>query len=251
MTFKDLFSGHSEEYSQHRPVYPPELFEYLSSIVSSHETAWDCATGNGQAAIGLTSYFNKVYATDASEKQIAHAFPHPKIQYSTALAEKSGLPDSSVDLITLATAIHWIQLDKFEREVRRVLKPGGKLAVWNYTRIIINKEITAILDDYFRKILGNYWDPKLFDLLNDESLYELPFKKIESPEIPMISYWNFGQVINYLGTWSGAQKFIKENNSDPLNLIYEKIKLAWGDENKIKKINWKYFLRVYDVHYEF
>lgn len=156
MTFKDLFSSHSSEYSQHRPTYPPELFEYLSTLVPSHEAAWDCATGNGQAAIALAEYFQKVYASDASEMQIAHAFPHPRIQYSVALAEDSHLPEKSVELITLATAIHWIDTDKFAYEARRVIKPGGILAVWNYTRCIIDDGITSILDDYYKNILGKY-----------------------------------------------------------------------------------------------
>jgi SAM-dependent methyltransferase len=215
--------------------------------VSSHEAAWDCATGNGQAAIALAGYFQKVYATDASEKQIANAFHHPKIQYSVALAEDSRLPDKSVDLITLATAIHWIDTDKFADEARRVIKPGGILAVWNYTRCIIGNEITAILDDYYQNILGKYWDPKLYSLLFDDTLYELPFEKIKAPDIPMVSNWNFEQLINYLKTWSASQKYIKENNSDPLEFIYEPLRNSWKDKDEVKEINLQYFLRVYKI----
>lgn len=247
MTFKDLFSNHSAEYSLHRPVYPPELFEYLSSLTSSHDTAWDCATGNGQAAIALAGYYQKVYATDASKKQIEHAFPHPKIRYSVALAEDSRLPDKSVDLITLATAIHWIDTEKFAVEVKRVIKPGGILAVWNYTRCIIGEEITAILDNYYKNILGKYWDPKLYNLLFDDTLYELPFEKFKTPEFPMFIEWNFKQLVNYLQTWSAAKKFIEENKSDPIEIIMNPLKAVWKNENETKVIRWQYFLRVYKV----
>lgn len=63
----------------------------------------------------------------------------------------------------------------------------------------------------------------------------------------MVSKWNFEQLINYLKTWSAVQKYIKEHNSDPLDIIYEPLKKAWGNENEVKEVNWQYFLRVYKI----
>jgi ubiquinone/menaquinone biosynthesis C-methylase UbiE len=120
---KDYFSRQSTEYAKHRPHYPKALFEYLNEICPGHERAWDCATGNGQAAIGLVPYFNEIIATDISEAQIKNAFQHPKIKYDVANCEDSSIEPQSVDLITVATAIHWINTDKFYQEVRRILKP--------------------------------------------------------------------------------------------------------------------------------
>ena len=73
MKFKDHFSGHAVEYAKFRPRYPDKLFEYLASISPRHGLAWDCATGNGQAAVGLIRHFDSVIATDASARQIATA----------------------------------------------------------------------------------------------------------------------------------------------------------------------------------
>ena len=56
--FEDHFSKHSEQYAQHRPHYPDEIYAYLASIAPGHSLAWDCGTGNGQAAIGLAKYFD-------------------------------------------------------------------------------------------------------------------------------------------------------------------------------------------------
>ena len=128
MEFKDYFSTQAKEYSKYRPKYPPELFEYLASLVKEHKTAWDSATGSGQAAIGLAPYFEKVIATDASESQIIHAHPHEKIEYRVASSEDSGIEDNSINLATVATAIHWIDTNKFYPEIRRVLKKGGVIA---------------------------------------------------------------------------------------------------------------------------
>src|SRR6266852_6241589 len=53
MSFKDHFSKQAPDYAKFRPKYPPELFEYLGGIAPQQKMAWDCATGNGQAAVAL------------------------------------------------------------------------------------------------------------------------------------------------------------------------------------------------------
>jgi len=69
MTFKDHFSKQAEVYAKARPTYPDELFEYLAGLAPAKKLCWDCATGNGQAALPLSRYFNKVAATDGSQQQ--------------------------------------------------------------------------------------------------------------------------------------------------------------------------------------
>ena len=81
MTFKDHFSKQAADYAKFRPRYPSELFEYLGTVAQSHTLAWDCATGNGQAARELAQVFDRVIATDASERQIANAQPHARVEY--------------------------------------------------------------------------------------------------------------------------------------------------------------------------
>jgi riboflavin synthase len=75
--FKDHFSTASDRYAAHRPDYPPELFDWLASLCPQHDLAWDCATGNGQAALGLTTHFRRIVASDASAAQIRHAQSPP------------------------------------------------------------------------------------------------------------------------------------------------------------------------------
>jgi hypothetical protein len=99
-SFKDHFSGHSEEYSKYRPEYPAELFKFLSSITPERHLAWDCATGSGQAAHGLVGYFQKVIATDASDQQIKNAVHHKNISYKVAPAHKTTIRTESIDLIS-------------------------------------------------------------------------------------------------------------------------------------------------------
>lgn len=115
-----------------RPSYSGELFDYLACVAPDHERAWDCGTGNGQAAIALAERFASVEATDASPNQIKMAVPHDRVRYRVASAEESRLASYSVDLAVVAQAVHWFDLDRSTTEVRRVLRPKGVLAVWCY-----------------------------------------------------------------------------------------------------------------------
>lgn len=127
------FASKSDEYSFSRPLYPDGLFEFLSEITLHKNLAWDCATGNGQAAIGICKYFKKVIASDVSKSQIKYRFYRDNIAYDVFPAEKSRIKDNSVDLITVAQAAHWFDLTKFYQEVKRVSNGNdGIIAIWSY-----------------------------------------------------------------------------------------------------------------------
>ncbi len=238
MDFKDYFSGHAKEYSKYRPTYPPELFEYLSSLAKQHDLALDCATGNGQAAIGLAPYFKQIIATDGSASQIEHAQPHPKIKYKVALAENSGLEDKSADLITVATAIHWIDTDKFYPEARRVLKPGGIIAVWIYSGNKMKPEIDKVFKQYFFDEVEGYWPVETKKVWKFEETVDFPFEEITSPGFKIELNWNLHEYLSYLFTWSSTQAYVKKTGINPIEKSFDKFKKAWGDENTKRKITW-------------
>lgn len=244
MEFKDLFSNQAREYSLHRPKYPDELFEFLNSNVICHDKAWDCATGNGQAALGLTPYFNEIIATDGSPSQIKHAAIHPKIQYKIALAESSGLEDSSIDLLTVATAIHWFNLDKFYPEVRRILKPGSVIAAWVYSDSCINEEIDRIVKNYSQNIVGSFWSLENKKAEQFEENIEFPFTRISTPSFSLIEQRTLKDYLNYLFTWSATQAYQKSNAKNPLDLIAEDLSNAWGDENIKRDVRWDLRIKV-------
>jgi ubiquinone/menaquinone biosynthesis C-methylase UbiE len=112
-TFKDHFSKQAADYAKFRPTYPQELFDYLGKIAPTRQLAWDCGTGNGQAAAGLATVFDHVIATDASAKQIGNAQSHERVEYRIAPAENSDIKSGTVDLIMVAQAVHWFDLDRF------------------------------------------------------------------------------------------------------------------------------------------
>src|SRR5690606_15217418 len=121
--FKDRFSGAAAAYSRFRPDYPAALFDFLAANSPGRDLAWDVGTGSGQAVPPLRERFAAVVATDASCEQLALASPVEGVAYRNEHAESTSLPDAAVDLVTVAAAVHWFDLDRFYAEVRRVLRP--------------------------------------------------------------------------------------------------------------------------------
>ena len=244
MNFKDYFSKQASEYTRYRPHYPEALFEYLGKLVSSRRRAWDCATGSGQAAIGLTPYFEEIIATDASDEQIANAVAHDRITYVVVPAEKTEITSGSVDLIAVAQALHWFDFDRFYAEVRRVLKEGGVLAAWSYSLLRISSAIDRVLDHFYTNVVGPFWPPER-KLVDDKyQSIPFPFEELVAPLFKMETRWNLDRLVGYLGTWSSVQKFKDKHNTDPIEIVIRDLRRAWGRPEDEKEINWPIHMRV-------
>lgn len=243
MRFKDHFSGHSELYSRYRPVYPAALYRFLADQAPSKALALDCATGSGQAAFGLAPLFRHVIATDASAAQLEKAEPAANIEYRVAPAEQSGLEDSSVDLITVAQALHWFDGERFYAEAERVLKPGGVLAVWCYGLLYCESAIEAQISYLYRDIVGPYWPPERIHIEQGYHDLPFPFKEQSSPEFYMTAEWDLQQLLGYLRTWSAVQRYTREKGHDPLDLVEQELAELWGDPLHHRPIRWPLSLR--------
>jgi len=241
MEFKHHFSKQAADYAKFRPRYPKELFTWLGSIAPGTELAWDCATGNGQAAVELAQMFQRVVATDASEKQIANAERHPRIEYRVATAENSGFESGSADLITVAQAMHWFDLEKFYSEVRRVLKPRGVIAATAYKLATVSTAIDAVVNRYYLKIVGKYWPAERVLVEKFEEL-PFPFALFETPPFEMVAEWGVDQLLGYLRTWSATQRFIAAEKRDPLTEVETELREAWGEQPR--RVMWPLTLRV-------
>ena len=244
MNFKDHFSKRAQDYAQYRPGYPEALFEYLASLSPKKKIALDCATGNGQAAVGLAEHFKQVIATDPSRKQISHAVKHDHVNYCIALAERTPVLSKSMDLVTIAQALHWVDLPKFFKEVKRVLKPEGYVAVWCYNLLHVHPRIDVILYRYYTEIVGPYWPPERKMTEDGYQSIEFPFEEAETPTVHMNAEWNLNDLTGYLRTWSSSQKYFEKNKKDPLKEINQELSQAWGPATGKKKVHWPVSLRV-------
>jgi SAM-dependent methyltransferase len=243
VSFKDHFSKQAADYAKFRPSYPQELFDYLRCIAPSHKLAWDCGTGNGQAAVGLASVFDRVIATDASENQIADAQPHERVEYCVAPAENSGIRSATIDLIMVAQALHWFDLDRFYAEARRVLKNNGVLAASAYSLLQIEPAIDKIVNRYYYEVVGPFWPPerKLVENFGD---LPFPFHEIERRKFEMTAQWDLDHLVGCLRTWSSTQRFIAARGRDPLQEINDDLRSAWGDPQQTRNVIWSLILRV-------
>lgn len=240
---KDLFSAQSKAYAQFRPEYPAELYEYLLQYVPARKRVWDCATGNGQAAKMLCTYFEEVCATDISPQQLQHAFQAPNIQYSLQPAEHTDLPDGSFDLVTVAQALHWFRLPAFFAEVRRVLRPGGVLAVWGYAHLSVVdcEETNKRIQSFYYDVVGPYWDEARYQVENHYADIVFPFEKLPSPSFPMIQKWHLYEMEGYLNSWSATQAYIRANDHNPVDQLMLDLTTVWGERTR-KTIEFPLFL---------
>ena len=243
MSFKDHFSKQSATYTQFRPTYPPELFTFLAEQSPNREHALDTACGNGQAALALAAYFQKVTAADASENQINHAQPHPKVTYVIAPAEACGLPDHSVDLLTVAQAIHWFDFDRFYAEAKRVLKPGGLLAVMGYALFSIKPEVDAVIDKLYGPMLDEFWPPERKWIEEKYQTLPFPFEDIDHPQFHINASWTAQHVLGYLKSWSAVVRYTDHHGNNPVDAITPEFIEAWGDKETLEA-KWPIIMRL-------
>jgi hypothetical protein len=244
MTFKDHFSTQADRYTRYRPGYPRELFKYLATLPASRSEAWDCGTGNGQAAVALAEFFDHVDATDPSPRQIEHAMQNARVTYHVAPAERCPLADDSVDLVTVAQALHWFDLEAFYSEVRRAGRRGSFLAVWTYGLATITPEIDKVVFRLYSDVLGDYWPPERRIVEDRYQGISFPFAELAPPALAMDAAWDLADLLGYLGTWSSAQKYLEAHDADPLDLIREDLSHVWGAADLERTVHWPLHLRV-------
>ncbi|MEO8062694.1 MAG: class I SAM-dependent methyltransferase [Pseudomonadota bacterium] len=228
MSNAELFTTVAREYANFRPGYPPELFAWLARISPALDAVWDCGCGSGQASTALAEYFARVHATDVAAEQIAAARSDPRVRYSVAAAEHSGLPDASVDLVTVAQALHWFDVDAFYAEARRVARPGALLVVWNYPRPkFVDAELDRRLLDFYTNVVGPYWPPERRHIEANYSTLPFPFEQVEAPPFGLSLDWKFEQMTGYVSSWSATARYRKALGKDPVPLLAESLGAIW------------------------
>ncbi|MBF0340634.1 MAG: class I SAM-dependent methyltransferase [Magnetococcales bacterium] len=245
VSFQDHFATVATRYAQSRPGYPPELFAWLAGQCPARELAWDCGAGTGQASVALAEHFSRVVATDGSAAQIAQATPHARIDYRQAPAEQSGLPAGSVDLVVVAQALHWFDLERFYSEVRRVLKPEGVVAVWCYGVLrVAGVDVDDLVQHFYQHVVGPHWPPERRHVENGYRELAFPFQVIPPPDFAMAVEWPLEQLLGYFASWSATAHYQKCHDADPVALLAPRLRDAWGENHRLRRVEWPLSLRV-------
>lgn len=236
----DHFNHNSAQYAQCRPDYPDALFDFLAQQVGGNAVVWDCGTGTGQAACALALRFKRVIATDINEQQLAHAPQRSNITYLHCLAEQTPIEPYSVNLITIAQALHWFDLPKFYTEVRRVAARQALIAAWCYSLGSFNEPaLDELIEHLYYRILGQrYWPKERLYIDEAYQTIPFPFQKQDTPVFSISKEINFMELLGYLATWSAIKEFQRQNNQNPLHQIQKLLAAAWGEPNRCRIINW-------------
>jgi ubiquinone/menaquinone biosynthesis C-methylase UbiE len=241
---KDLFSKQSDLYARYRPTYPKELYDHILSFVKEKNTAWDCATGNGQAAVVLADHFKKVIATDISAAQIDKAIKKENIEYLVCPAESTPFEENTFDLVTVAQAYHWINWKEFKKEVTRVCKPGAVIAIWVYFRNMPgDKKVDDAIFSFYENVTKPYWDGARKYVEEKYSTVDFDYDLLPVKDFETTLNWQREDMIGYISSWSAIQKYIKVNGHSPIPIIEEEINKLWP-EGEVKKVSFPIYLKL-------
>lgn len=243
MTLRDHFAPAAEAYATYRPHYPAALFGWIGHVAPrTTARAWDCGTGSGQAARGLAPMFDMVIASDASVAQVARAAPQPRVHYVVAPAESAPLAAASVDVVVVAQALHWMALDAFYAEVRRVVVRGGLVAAWTYGLMEIDAAIDPLVRHLYHDVLGPWWPAERASVDAGYRDLAFPFTPLAPPDFAMAHAWTRDQLVGYLGTWSAVLR-CREAGTDPLPPFVDALAGAWPRADEPRLVRWPLAMR--------
>ena len=242
--FRDHFSGHAAAYASARPGYPQALVDWLAAQSPARTLAWDAGCGNGQASVALAAHFDAVFATDPSAAQVASATPHPRVRYAVEPAEQCSLAEASADLVTVAQAYHWFRHAAFCQEARRVLRPGGLIALWSYARSTVTPGVDALFDALHDDILAQDWPAGREHVLDRYRQLPFPFARVDAPDFEMVERWTLPQYLAYLRSWSASQRQWRRTGIDPVAAVENEMRRAWGEYGTRREVEWPLHLLV-------
>lgn len=243
--FKDHYSAGAAGYAAHRPTYPVALVEALARVSPGRERALDAACGNGQLSVLLAERFDEVVATDASAAQIGQAEARARVTYRVALAEESGLPDRSVDLVTVAQAAHWLDLDRFYAEVRRVARPGAAIALVTYGVLHVDAPaVEAIARRFYWETIAPFWPPERRHVETGYRDLPFPFDELAAPPLAIEVMWRLADLVGYVETWSAVKQARAALGADPVAPFADALRAAWGDGETRRRVTWPLSLRL-------
>lgn len=241
--FPDHFSSRASNYARFRPAYPEALYRWLADLVPRHDRAWDCASGPGQAAEGLAPFFRSVIATDASIAQLASGrFLGPPVPVAS-LAECSPLRDHSVDLVTIAQALHWLRPEAFFEEVRRVARDEAVVSAWGYLLCGIEPDIDELVKVFYQEVVGPYWPPEREILSAGFRDIELPFPEVDAPGFELTARWNRERFLSYVETWSATNRYLAKQGANPVRILRSWLEPFWPPQEE-RLISWPMILRI-------
>ena len=248
---------HVSAYAQFRPHYGIEVRNVIEGFMKKHGCGLDCivdvGTGSGQALAYWTELFNNCVGVDISGEQInkaTKAFQEKgvtNVKFHVCPAEDIPLSASSCDLVTCATAWHWLDAERFYKEATRVLRNPGVLVVYSYGLPFFpsSQKATDAIMSFHTDTLSKVWHPNVRHIMNQYKEVELPYSVTERHDITQKWPIPLSRVVAFLHTLATYRKYMKEYpGEDPLVEVHQELKDAFsaGDTDPIVDCTFPVFI---------
>jgi SAM-dependent methyltransferase len=148
------FDRSPDTYERGRPDYPAEAVDIIVAAlgITPESAILDLAAGTGKLTRLLVPTGARIIAVEPLGGMRAKlAAIVPGIEVHTGTAEALPLEDNAVDAVTIGQAFHWFATASALREIHRVLRPGGGLAlIWNQrdTKQPLQRDLSRIIESY-------------------------------------------------------------------------------------------------------
>jgi SAM-dependent methyltransferase len=165
------------------------------------------------------------------------------VTYAPGREDESGLRDAEADLVTVAQAVHWLDLPRFYAEARRVLRPGGTLALWAYGAAQLEGPAGAVLDWFYHERVGRYWPPER--AVVDAGLAPIPFPlpEVPAPPFAMHAHLTLDALMGYVGTWSATHACARAEGHSPLPELRARLERFWPAAGT-REVRWPVAMRI-------
>ncbi|KAK2975593.1 hypothetical protein RJ640_026774 [Escallonia rubra] len=189
-------------------------------------------------------------ATDTSLKQLEFTPKLPNVRYqctppvmSMAELERDIAAEASVDLVTIAQALHWLDLPTFYQQVKWVLKsPNGVIAAWCYTVPEVNDNFDSVFLKFYKIDSKPYWDParKLVD--DKYKSIDFPFEPVDGfdhtrPfEFKSERLMSLEEIFTCIRSWSAYQTAWEKGVELLRDDVREELKRAWTEDGIDQKV---------------
>ncbi|XP_059651104.1 uncharacterized protein LOC132298751 [Cornus florida] len=255
----NLYLKQAKLYSKSRPGYPQALFQFIASKTPKHDLAWDVGTGSGQAAKSLAGIYKNVIGTDTSQKQLDFATKLPNVRYqytppnmSIAELEHCVAARASVDVVTVAQALHWFHLPTFYKQVNTVLKkPHGVIAAWTYTVPEVNDTIDSIFRRLYFDESRPYCTPGRELIADKYRSIDFPFEPVDGAdhtgpfEFKTERLMDLEEYLAYKKSGSAYQTALEKGVELLKDDVIDEFKRAWcEDGNDRKVVKFPVYLRI-------
>lgn len=232
----------SAAYSKFRPQYSAEVFETVLAAVPVRKRLIDVGCGTGQALKGFAADFEHLLGVDLSESQTAAGFQAPNVSYVVGGGEDFAVPAEfahTTNVVTVAQALHWMNIPRFAAKCKEVLAPGGVLAVWNYQTLHAPGRVGVGIDTMDKLLMSKGYWPAERKHIDDNYATIVPilcehFTLLKSETIEMRRTISTEVLLEYLSTWSGVMKFREKHpDADPLADLKRVLTEDYGTDGEV------------------